>query len=127
MLDVDERCDIKTFVQKNGLIFKTGRGFFEFTKLEKVSNKKEVVLVDKVIIRSCVSVCKKCYILSVKIVMHLLNPENACQSRNCILKAHNLDIVLDIVHISTVVVRSYRAHTCILCQACVCLSEDGYV
>ena len=48
VLDVDERCDIKTFVQRNGLIFKTGRGFYEFTKAEKVSDKKEVVLVDKV-------------------------------------------------------------------------------
>ena len=48
VLDVDERCDIKTFVQRNGLIFKTGRGFYEFTKAEKISDKKEVVLVDKV-------------------------------------------------------------------------------
>ena len=48
VLDVDERCDIKTYVQRNGLIFKTGRGFYEFTKAEKVSDKKEVVLVDKV-------------------------------------------------------------------------------
>ena len=48
ILDVDERCDIRTFVEKNDLIFKTGRGFYEFTKAEKVSDKKEVVLVDKV-------------------------------------------------------------------------------
>ena len=48
VLDVDERCDIRTYVQKNGLIFKTGRGFYEFTKPEKISDKKEVVLVDKV-------------------------------------------------------------------------------
>jgi hypothetical protein len=48
VLDIDERCDIKMFVQRNGLIFKTGRGFYEFTKAEKVSDKKEVVLVDKV-------------------------------------------------------------------------------
>ena len=48
VLDVDERCDIKTFVQRNKLIFKTGRGFYEFTKAEKISDKKEVVLVDKV-------------------------------------------------------------------------------
>ena len=47
VLAVDERCDIRTFVQKNGLLFKTGRGFYEFTKPEKVSDKKEVVLVDK--------------------------------------------------------------------------------
>ena len=48
VLDIDERCDIRTFVEKHSLIFKTGRGFYEFTKPEKVSDKKEVVLVDKV-------------------------------------------------------------------------------
>ncbi|CAH3134969.1 unnamed protein product [Porites lobata] len=48
ILDVDERCDIRTFVEKNDLSFKTGRGFYEFTKPEKISDKKEVVLVDKV-------------------------------------------------------------------------------
>ena len=48
VLDVDDRCDIRSYVQKNGLIFKTGRGFYEFTKPEKISDKKEVVLVDKV-------------------------------------------------------------------------------
>jgi hypothetical protein len=36
---------IKEFVQMNSLIFKTGRGFYEFTKPETVSHKKEVVLV----------------------------------------------------------------------------------
>ena len=48
VLAVDERCDIRTYVQKNGLLFKTGRGFYEFTKPEKISDKKEVVLIDKV-------------------------------------------------------------------------------
>lgn len=48
VLDVDEKCDIRSFVQKNGLIFNTGRGFYEFTKPEKISDKKEVVLLDKV-------------------------------------------------------------------------------
>lgn len=48
VLDIDERCDIRTFVEKHSLIFKTGRGFYEFTKPEKISDKKEVVLVDKV-------------------------------------------------------------------------------
>lgn len=48
ILDVDERCDIRTFVEKNDLSFKAGRGFYEFTKPEKISDKKEVVLVDKV-------------------------------------------------------------------------------
>ncbi|XP_068676102.1 uncharacterized protein [Montipora foliosa] len=47
ILDVDERCDIRTFVENNDLSFKTGRGFYEFTKPEKISDKKEVVLVDK--------------------------------------------------------------------------------
>lgn len=50
VLDVDERCDIRSFVQKNSLIFKPGQGFYEFTKPEKISDKKEVVLVDKVVI-----------------------------------------------------------------------------
>ena len=44
---MDERCDIRTFVENNHLSFKTGRGFYEFTKPEKISDKKEVVLVDK--------------------------------------------------------------------------------
>ncbi len=48
MLAVDARCSIKDFVQRNSLIFKAGRGFYEFTKPETVSHKKEVVLVDKV-------------------------------------------------------------------------------
>lgn len=48
VLDVDTKCDIRTFVQNNSLIFKTGRGFYEFTKPEKISDKKEVVLIDKV-------------------------------------------------------------------------------
>ncbi|XP_067027065.1 uncharacterized protein [Acropora muricata] len=47
ILEVDERCDIRTFVENNHLSFKTGRGFYEFTKPEKISDKKEVVLVDK--------------------------------------------------------------------------------
>lgn len=48
VLDVDDKCDIRSFVQKNELLFKTGRGFYEFTKPEKISDKKEVVLIDKV-------------------------------------------------------------------------------
>lgn len=47
ILEVDERGDIRSFVEKNDLPFKTGRGFYEFTKPEKISDKKEVVLVDK--------------------------------------------------------------------------------
>ena len=48
VLRIDTKISIKDFVQKNSLLFKTGRGFYEFTKPETVSHKKEVVLVDKV-------------------------------------------------------------------------------
>ena len=48
VLTVDERCSIKDFVQTNSLIFRAGKGFYEFTKPETISHKKEVVLVDKV-------------------------------------------------------------------------------
>ena len=34
-------------MQNNSLLFKTGRGFYEFTKPEVISHKKEVVLVDR--------------------------------------------------------------------------------
>ena len=47
MLHVESKCSIKDFVLKNSLIFKTGRGFYEFTKPEIISNKKEVVLLDR--------------------------------------------------------------------------------
>lgn len=47
VLHIPGRCSIKEFVQNNSLIFKTGRGFYEFTKPEIISAKKEVVLVDK--------------------------------------------------------------------------------
>ena len=47
VLHVQSRCSIKQFVLENSLIFKTGRGFYEFTKPEVVSHKKEVVLVDR--------------------------------------------------------------------------------
>ena len=36
---------IKDFVLMNSLVFKTGQGFYEFTKPENISDKKEVVLV----------------------------------------------------------------------------------
>ena len=48
VLHVSSKCSIKEFVQKNSLLFKAGRGFYEFTKPEVISNKKEVVLIDKV-------------------------------------------------------------------------------
>ena len=47
VLHIPHRCSIKEFVQSNSLIFKTGRGFYEFTKPEVISAKKEVVLVDR--------------------------------------------------------------------------------
>jgi len=46
VLDVDEDVPIKQFVLDNGLSFKTGRGFYEFTKRVKVQAKKEVILQD---------------------------------------------------------------------------------
>ena len=45
VLRVADRCSIKEFVLRNSLIFRTGRGFYEFTKPEVISSKK--VLVDR--------------------------------------------------------------------------------
>lgn len=42
-----EKISIKQFAQDNGLTFKVGRGFYEFTKPEIISDKKEVVLMSK--------------------------------------------------------------------------------
>ena len=47
VLRVADRCSIKEFVLRNSLIFRTGRGFYEFTKPEVISSKKAVVLVDR--------------------------------------------------------------------------------
>ena len=47
MLTVPRRTTIKQFVQDNELQFRTGRGFYEFTKPEIISHRKEVVLVEK--------------------------------------------------------------------------------
>jgi len=47
ILHVPKKCTIKQFVLSNNLEFKVGRGFYEFTKPEIISHKKEVVLVDK--------------------------------------------------------------------------------
>ncbi|MFY2562314.1 vWA domain-containing protein [Corallococcus terminator] len=46
-LEVDDDMPIKAFVQENGLSFKTGRGFYEFTKTETIQGHKEVVLMDR--------------------------------------------------------------------------------
>lgn len=47
VLDVDKDCPIKAFVQENGLTFKTGRGFYEFTKTETIQGYKEIILQDR--------------------------------------------------------------------------------
>lgn len=47
ILYVDEDVSIRDFVERNGLIFKIGRGFYEFTKTELIQENKEVVLRDK--------------------------------------------------------------------------------
>ena len=41
-MHVPKKCTIKQFVMSNSLEFKCGRGFYEFTKPEIVSHKKEV-------------------------------------------------------------------------------------
>ena len=43
VLHVESKCSIKEFILENSLIFKTGRGFYEFTKPEVISHKKEVL------------------------------------------------------------------------------------
>lgn len=47
ILTVDKDIDIRGFVEENHLIFKIGRGFYQFTKTEEIQEKKEVVLRDK--------------------------------------------------------------------------------
>jgi hypothetical protein len=44
VMKVNHNCSIKDFVEENGLIFKTGRGFYEFTKAETIQHHKEIVL-----------------------------------------------------------------------------------
>lgn len=48
IIDVESDVAIKPFVTSNGLIFKTGRGFYEWTKTETIQEKKEIVLRDKI-------------------------------------------------------------------------------
>jgi hypothetical protein len=45
VMHVDRNCAIKDFVIDQGLLFKTGRGFYEFTKAETIQHNKEIVLV----------------------------------------------------------------------------------
>lgn len=47
VLDVEKDIGIKDFVLRNGAVFKTGRGFYQFTTKVLVQEHKEVVLVDK--------------------------------------------------------------------------------
>jgi hypothetical protein len=47
VLEVDKDCPIKDFVQENGLTFKTGRGFYEFTKTETIQGYKEIILMER--------------------------------------------------------------------------------
>jgi len=46
-LSVDDDCRIDEFVSKNGLTFKKGKGFYEFTKAVDIQDYKEVVLMDR--------------------------------------------------------------------------------
>lgn len=46
-IEVDYDQPIKTLVNSCGLIFKTGRGFYEFTKKETIQSYKEIVIMDK--------------------------------------------------------------------------------
>ena len=47
VLDVDKTMPIQKFCKSEGLAFKTGRGFYEFTKPETVQGYKEVILMQK--------------------------------------------------------------------------------
>ncbi|KAH7703066.1 von Willebrand factor type A [Aphelenchoides avenae] len=47
VLDVDHDVSIKNFVEAQGVVFKKGRGFYEFTKTEMVQSYKEIILMDK--------------------------------------------------------------------------------
>jgi hypothetical protein len=45
---VEDNMPIKSLVAENGLEFKVGRGFYEFTKKEKIQDYKEIVIVDNI-------------------------------------------------------------------------------
>lgn len=47
VMTVNENCDIKGFVTKNGIEFKKGRGFYELSKAETVQQYKEVIMQDR--------------------------------------------------------------------------------
>lgn len=48
VMDVDSDCSIKEFVEEQGLTFKPGRGFYEFTKSVKIQDYKEIILQDRI-------------------------------------------------------------------------------
>ncbi|NTW13819.1 MAG: hypothetical protein HGA31_02180 [Candidatus Moranbacteria bacterium] len=47
VMGIDANQAIREFVEEQGLTFKTGRGFYQFTKPETIQERKEVVLMDK--------------------------------------------------------------------------------
>lgn len=47
VLEVDKPVPIKQFTEENGLAFRTGRGFYEFTKSSIIQGHKEVVLMER--------------------------------------------------------------------------------
>lgn len=47
VLEIDRDISIKAFVLENGLTFKVGRGFYEFTKTETIQGHKEIILMDR--------------------------------------------------------------------------------
>jgi hypothetical protein len=47
VLEIDQDISIKAFVLENGLSFKVGRGFYEFTKTETIQASKEIILMDR--------------------------------------------------------------------------------
>jgi hypothetical protein len=44
VLEVDATMPIQTFAERNGLLFKAGKGFYEFTKTETIQARKEIIL-----------------------------------------------------------------------------------
>ncbi|MCC5627167.1 vWA domain-containing protein [Nostoc sphaeroides] len=48
ILEVEQDISIKAFVLENGLSFKVGRGFYEFTKTETIQAQKEIILMERV-------------------------------------------------------------------------------
>lgn len=47
-IEVSSDVSIKDFVQSQGLVFKVGRGFYEFMKKETIQAKKEVIILDRI-------------------------------------------------------------------------------